>query len=187
MELAGGSEDLRAELDLDRRSPRKGDHQEVSDRDPRPLGKILVRCQAGVDPETKRVELVLKVVCAGRERTRVAIPVTWSVVPRIEVLPSRLSLGLRSPGESATARVVVRSGDSNPFRVLRLICDDSRAVFSARFDPKSSSRHEIDLDFRVPTEAGPWSTSLRMETDRPGAEALMLPVSSAVSGAARRE
>lgn len=158
-------------------SRRGGDHLDSRAGD-RPIGTLQIDLLGSVEAQSYRQGVALTVLCGGDELASLRIPVQWTVSPLVRVTPGRLSLSSCRAGDRITRRVLLDSSDRTPFRVLRVTCDDRAASMDAEFDPRSDIRHTLELRVTLPQGDGPWRALVRIETDRPDAPDVTLPLSA---------
>jgi len=107
----------------------------------------------------------------------------WTVRSLLNCEPSRIHFGSVAPGEPAIRRkLVIRSSDSIPFRVLSLDESDFLTVDQSQSSPIPSSlasAHTLNLSFQVNERSSRFMAgALRIRTDRDDYPEVLLPWSA---------
>jgi len=146
-----------------------------------PLGTLRVEIEGSSEPRDYRQSINVRIVCKEQERARLTIPASWTVQPVVSLSPSRLSLGLRRPGERVTTRVMLHGSDGSPFLIHEIACGEPEALVGSTKEKSATPVQSITLEFQVPDTVGPWRSAVVLRTDLEGASELTLPVSALIA------
>lgn len=95
--------------------------------------------------------------------TQIPVSVVGRVVPAVSVSPSSLFLGVLQPGQTVTKQLIVRA--KQPFRVVRVDCDDDCFEFKVSKDDDARLLHMIPVTFVAGDKPGKISQRIHIETD----------------------
>ena len=147
------------------------------------IGSFLFRIRGSEDPSTFQHSILFQILCDGQERGRLLWPISWTVSPAVEFVPSRIYLGLAQGGERLSRQIHARSNENRAFKILRVGSASNDLQVDARFGKESRADHPIDITLSLPTNvSGPWRVLLHVETDHEGARHLELPLSAVFAG-----
>jgi hypothetical protein len=113
---------------------------------------------------------------------RVPVPVEGLVLATLTVRPSPLMMGTVEPGQHITRNVVIQG--HSPFHVLAARAGDNR--FQCKPPSEAKTIHILPVTFSAAdakTAAGTVATTIRLETDLPGAKAVEVNASVEVQAA----
>ncbi len=111
-----------------------------------------------------RDQLVLVTNDQNPRAARVPVALEGEVVSALSVRPSPLMLGVLTPGQSLSRRLVVQG--SEPFRITGFECDDPRFAFSV--DDEAKSVHLVSVTFTADAQPGQVNSTVRIATDAGG-------------------
>lgn len=92
----------------------------------------------------------------------IPISVTASVQSAVTVSPSPLLLGAVKPGQTVKKTLLVRS--AQPFKIASLKASKDDLVATPDADA-ARPVHTVTLEFKVPSQAGPYNATVEIETD----------------------
>ncbi len=111
--------------------------------------------------------------------------VVWTNHTGVECHPSRVHFGyLSSASPPKSTRLVVRSDDGSPFRVLGFESTDPMVALAGTFPNKPAAEHWLELSLRPKSETSTSvrSGSVRLKTDRKPVSSIEVPWSVFFSG-----
>ncbi len=124
----------------------------------------------------------LPIMLGVPERPPASVVVSWHVSSPISITPSPVHFGLVGPADAPhTSRVVVRSVDGRPFRVLEAASDHAAlTVGESGNSGDAATEHELDLTLRTPPESPgrALAGTVRVRTDRDNDLTLSIPWSA---------
>jgi hypothetical protein len=142
------------------------------------MGLIDLRTRGGDEAGVFANNMLIKVICKGKEMGRIDAPIQWIVRPDIEVAPSRLWLGARKPRERVSYKILLSS--DKPFRIMNLSCDEEPFLSESKHSLGSAANHTIDLVLNLPAGQGPWRSQIRIAVAGEDDKVLTLPVSAVI-------
>ena len=122
----------------------------------------------------------VSVECGGTARGKLSIPVELSVRPRIEIHPSRLSLGSGASGSTSNAACRSASNDGSNFRVTSVATKSGPVRAGRSFSEERCVEVDVDLSFVVPDRNGVHRGELEICVEGETRSHLVLPVSVVV-------
>ncbi|MGL4595166.1 MAG: DUF1573 domain-containing protein [Thermoguttaceae bacterium] len=157
-------------------SPNEHIKAEVLETVARP-GQIVSKVKITLDDLAPRGELNERIVLISNDtegRREIPILVTGTVGTVVKVTPQTVFLGYLQPGEISPVKKVVVRG-SKPFRITKLLCNNSAIEIDYTTSPDAPPRHVYVLPIRYtnPQEGpaspkeGKLNAAVRIETDIP--------------------
>lgn len=134
------------------------------DEPQRRAGNVAYTMNVRLKPDAPAGYLNDQLMIITNDGTRQAIPlaVEGRIRSALTVSPSPLILGVLTPGETVTKKVLVRG--KTPFRIVNVECDETSSLAFDWDAEKQSTTHFIPITFTA-DEQGKIEGRIRIETD----------------------
>jgi len=143
-------------------------------------GRYEVRATLGAGHRTGRFEGVVTLRTGVDEPAMLQVPTTIVVTGLLRCMPAAAFVGLCKVGQEARADVVVRRSDGAPFAIRQVAPNSPDVQIVGPTEVNGGYALQVRL---TPKAAGPVEGEIRVTTDVPGEETLIIPVSgSATAG-----
>lgn len=161
--------------------PRSG-HADLAVGDGAEAGKLRLTAPASIAERHYKASAILRLRCGDQERARLALPVSWQVVPAIGAAPRRLFLGTTRPGERLARTVILSAIGGESFRVTAIEAGTGGPFVRAAPAVEPRPLHPVELELTLPERSGAWTSDLVIVTDSPEQPRIVIPMAGVVEG-----
>lgn len=104
---------------------------------------------------------------------KIPVSVAANIQSTVQVSPSILNAGRVKAGQTVSRTVIVRSSQSQPFKLLEM--KGGEDLKAAKIQPEAKSSHAVVLTFKAPVKPGPYHAVLEFPSDLKGEPPAKLP------------
>ena len=141
------------------------------------VGDINIKFKPKRDDYSFDRVIRLTLSCSNEIRARLSIPITWSFQRPIVVTPTRLSIGIVKRGDQISKEIYLRSSHNLKFRIRSLTLNDNTVPFDSKYNKEIVNEAFVTINLKLPNKSGTWRDYITIQTDIPGADSLVVPIS----------
>lgn len=159
-------------------------HENATESQPHKFGRLALTIPASREEGCLQASVELALHCEGAIRSTTTIPVRWRVAPLINVRPPAVYLGRLHECQTAKASVTLAATDGRPFVITDVDGVEGGVLAGAEFGKHADFVHDVNLESQAPDVTGPWSTTVRVSTDRQDASEIPIKLTAFLDNAA---
>jgi hypothetical protein len=127
-----------------------------------------------------REQIAVELSCRGKAIATTQLPMTWTFRRSLGLVPSRVFFGTLKSGQTAAHTIVVRSLNNEKFSIRSVRTKNSKVPLDTKIEQVSDESSRITLTITAPSEQGPWTDEIVIETDLQEQPIITAPVSCLV-------